>query len=416
MTVPGWYQDPSDSASLRWFDGVAWSNHQRPLSPGPQAQAGVSAEVSLAPQPDRNVAAPLSVAPAQGVSTSKVWIGALAAGITVLVVASLVGAVALLGGGGSAQKMTAAGLSTDSGGKSTTSLDSSNGSASEVEGPTPPSEPAAPTTQATTPPPLPVTEAEMKSLLLPDEVCDGLEFPPGGHQLVDGQFAPGTGYFVDNAIVSGPVALGDLDGDAVADGVIGLGCSTGTGTHIGFAIGVRAVDRTHFDVHLIADQNGIDSNDARAENMNDLESMEVVDGSLKVHMWWLYPGDPHCCPTTVARALYRFDGVALQRTELSVVDDAARTTRLVSALNAGDAATVNSLLEPQSKGTYDSLMARQAQFTSRGCRTQDYRFCEFTENSEGGMPFVAYWNQGASDRPQSTQDDWGVASSGEFAD
>lgn len=29
LPPPGWYQDPGDSARLRWWDGTAWTEHRR---------------------------------------------------------------------------------------------------------------------------------------------------------------------------------------------------------------------------------------------------------------------------------------------------------------------------------------------------------------------------------------------------
>ena len=33
MPGPGWYPDPQDAASLRWFDGENWSEYQQPVEP-----------------------------------------------------------------------------------------------------------------------------------------------------------------------------------------------------------------------------------------------------------------------------------------------------------------------------------------------------------------------------------------------
>lgn len=32
--APGWYPDPSNPAGLRWFDGMAWTEHARPHDAG----------------------------------------------------------------------------------------------------------------------------------------------------------------------------------------------------------------------------------------------------------------------------------------------------------------------------------------------------------------------------------------------
>ena len=37
MTAAGWYPDPEDAASLRWWDGTAWTDHRHPASAAPAA-------------------------------------------------------------------------------------------------------------------------------------------------------------------------------------------------------------------------------------------------------------------------------------------------------------------------------------------------------------------------------------------
>lgn len=39
MTAPGWYSDPNDHRSLRWWDGAQWTTHVMPFAPPSPAQA-----------------------------------------------------------------------------------------------------------------------------------------------------------------------------------------------------------------------------------------------------------------------------------------------------------------------------------------------------------------------------------------
>ena len=86
MSEPGWYRDPVDPASLRWFDGAAFSNFQRPvgadlsatLTTLPTASVRV---VNIPPQPQSPQSATALHAQA---AASKVWIAVAAAVVTVL--------------------------------------------------------------------------------------------------------------------------------------------------------------------------------------------------------------------------------------------------------------------------------------------------------------------------------------------
>ena len=38
MPGPGWYPDPQDAASLRWFDGENWSEYRQPVDVSAEAE------------------------------------------------------------------------------------------------------------------------------------------------------------------------------------------------------------------------------------------------------------------------------------------------------------------------------------------------------------------------------------------
>lgn len=51
MTPPGWYENPSDPSSLRWWDGKAWSQATTPRPPEPAASLPpVGSPAALGPQ------------------------------------------------------------------------------------------------------------------------------------------------------------------------------------------------------------------------------------------------------------------------------------------------------------------------------------------------------------------------------
>ncbi len=47
MPGPGWYPDPQDSASVRWFDGDDWTEHRAPADPTPEAESISAADETI---------------------------------------------------------------------------------------------------------------------------------------------------------------------------------------------------------------------------------------------------------------------------------------------------------------------------------------------------------------------------------
>lgn len=74
--IPGWYPDPEDATSLRWWDGTAWTDHRRSIQPAPTP-------------------APLPVAEPTGSGTRPV---AIALGVLVVLALVAGAAIVLLGG------------------------------------------------------------------------------------------------------------------------------------------------------------------------------------------------------------------------------------------------------------------------------------------------------------------------------
>ncbi len=65
-TLPpaAWYADPQDPASLRFWDGAAWTDQTRPLVPEPVAPQPVAPEAAVQAAPEPVVAQPAVVEPA----------------------------------------------------------------------------------------------------------------------------------------------------------------------------------------------------------------------------------------------------------------------------------------------------------------------------------------------------------------
>ncbi len=53
MTTPaGWYPDPQDSTTLRWFDGSAWTAHTQPTPSAQPPYAGLPADTTTLGAPE----------------------------------------------------------------------------------------------------------------------------------------------------------------------------------------------------------------------------------------------------------------------------------------------------------------------------------------------------------------------------
>lgn len=395
MAEPGWYEDPTNPAQLRWFDGSNWTD---------ALQSHTAPDQLVDPSPgdlDLNLRASGGL--------SRLWVGAIAASVVLVVGAAVAVAFAVSGGGGdpaTGAERTSAQVADES-----TLSPTVVGPSSDLEPPgtAPPATPV-----PTVPPPPAVTEQELRSLVLPNEVCAGLELAQGNHQVVDGAFAEPDGYGGALSILVDETTVGDLDGDGVDDGAISLACANGVADHVDTVRVVLAKDRSQIDVTLTRDS-GADASGQDAENLADVMSIGIWDGSLTVTMWWTFLNDPLCCPTTVATGEYRLVDTSMNRSGLTVVDDRARTQHLVDALNAGDRAAVNALVD--FADYYESEMDRGVQFSFAGCSApdplNDFKYCEMSHTA-GDWTYAVEWSAELdSDAPDAV---WGTASPMDYGD
>jgi len=240
----------------------------------------------------------------------------------------------------------------------------------------------------------PVTEREMRNLLLPESVCSGLPgLGPGSHRLANGLYdAHPTG--IEAHIDVGKVAIGDLDGDGHADGAMSLMCANGAADHFDFVWILLAKDRRQLTGDLTVAQPGLAPFDPRIEDLDDIDQLEIRDRQITVGMTWEFMGDPSCCPTSYATGTYRLDGNEFRRTGLDLVSDQTRTAAVVDAINDGDRARLASLLQegfPQEYG--NELIDQGVHATDQGCQLYspgDPRMCIFYV--EGGNPVDVKWD------------------------
>jgi hypothetical protein len=76
----GWYHDPNDSGSWRWWDGGTWTSHVRPKEQPSTAPQPVSAPQQVIPQPAQPIQPiqPVSLTPETPASEQEYWHSAAA--------------------------------------------------------------------------------------------------------------------------------------------------------------------------------------------------------------------------------------------------------------------------------------------------------------------------------------------------
>jgi hypothetical protein len=127
--------------------------------------------------------------------------------------------------------------------------------------------------------------------MVPADVCDDMGIEAPSRQLVDGSvpgIRPGYGSItIDN------ISLGDLDGDAVADGAVVFGCSGGGTMYVNELVVYLAASP---DSPVLVDV----PSPVTTQNQGYsplIETTAISDGELTA-TWKIWSGsDPHCCPS-----------------------------------------------------------------------------------------------------------------------
>jgi hypothetical protein len=244
-------------------------------------------------------------------------------------------------------------------------------------------DPVASLERAGGPPPVhPVTISELENMSAPPIVCDYLGLPDGPHQFVNRRYAINAGAPNELRIAVGDVAVGDLDGDDIDDGVLSIGCFNGVADHIDTVYVLRAKDRSLVELDLTEPHLEWDPFDPRQESLVDVRELSIADGSVRVKMSWTFETDARAGPTSIAFGTYELGSDGFVRTAVDITSDLTRTEALVAALNARDESGVRALLVPEAASFFDVLMSRDIEFGSGGCPVGNIlspvRFCEIS--------------------------------------
>ncbi len=248
--------------------------------------------------------------------------------------------------------------------------------------------------------PAPFTEDYVRSMTLPGHICNYLDLPDEPRQLVNGEWHGNAVDGPEMSIYVSSLAVGDLDGDAVADAVVGVMCANGVADRTSDVYAVLG-DGQFTPIGLTVDDESLEPFDPDRESLADVTGLNIDEGSLVVDMLWTFTNDALCCATTTATGTYRLDGDSFARVGVEVLSDKTRTERLAAALNGGDQVAIDTLMSPEWQTVFDADVAAGATFTPGDCAISNpiaqYRWCDLT-SSEQPYPYLIYW-EGGPDQP-----------------
>ena len=310
MSEPGWYPDPVDPSNLRWFDGAAWSNFQRPVGADLSAPlTNLPTEsvpvVNIPPQPQSPQST--SVLPAQA-AASKVWVAVVAAAVTVVVGGGVVlAAAAALGGSDTieASPASAQRKAEDSSADPTTVAPATAPPAAAATDTVPPTAPAPPPTappQITAP-----SWDELKHASIPEQ-C--------GHpatQLVDGKdqsLGPNDGYFeLTPSLYSGKTGIlqGVPSSDAGPLTAVVVSCNGGG---VGWPNSVMFFSSggQYYGVGDLYEGLGWEAQGMSGPGREGIISISLSGDQVQVYTSATTLQDPECCPSTAAVLSLRASG------------------------------------------------------------------------------------------------------------
>jgi hypothetical protein len=327
MSEPGWYPDPVDPASLRWFDGAAWSKFQRPvgadlLAPLTNLPTASVPVVNIPPQPQSPQSA--TVVPAQA-TASKVWIAVVAAAVTVVVGGGVVlAAAAALGGSDSieASPASAQRKASDSSADPTTVAPTTVPPAAAPDT-VPPTAPAPP---PTAPPPTAPPQTEPPQLTAPswDELKNASIPEHCGHpatQLVDGKdqsLGPNDGFFeLMPSLYSGKTGIlqGVPSSDAGPLTAVVVSCNGGG---VGWPNSVMFFSSggQYYAVGDLYEGLGWEAEGMSGPGREGIISISLSGDQVQVHTSATTLQDAECCPSTTAVLSLRASGGRIIQSDL----------------------------------------------------------------------------------------------------
>jgi hypothetical protein len=326
MSEPGWYPDPVDPARLRWFDGAAWSNFQRPVgadlsAPLTNLPTESVPAVNIPPQPQSPQSA--TVVPAHA-AASKVWIAVVAAAVTVVVGGGVVLAAAALGGSDSieASPASAQRKAEDSSADPTT-VAPTTAPAPAVPDTVPPMAPVPP---PAAPPPTAPPQTEPPQLTAPswDELKNASIPEQCGHpatQLVDGKdqtLNPNDGFFeLRRSLYSGEAGIlqGVPSSDAGPLTAVVVSCNGGNVSWPNMVMFFSSGGQ-YYGVGDLYEGLGWEAQGMGGPGGEGITSISLLGDQVQVYTLATKMDDPSCCPSTAASLSLRASGGRIIQSDL----------------------------------------------------------------------------------------------------
>ena len=330
MSEPGWYPDPVDPASLRWFDGAAWSNFQRPVgadlsAPLTNLPTEFVPVVNIPPQPQSPQST--SVLPAQ-TAASKVWIAVVAAAVTVVVGGGVVLAVAAtLGGSDSIEASPAsAQRKIEDSTAAPTTVAPTTAPPAAAPDTVPPTAPPPTAPPQTAPPPTAPPPTEPPQLVAPswDELKNASIPEHCGHpatQLVEGKdqsLGPNDGYFeLTPSLYSGETGIlqGVPSSDAGPLTAVVVSCNGGG---VGWPNSVMFFSSggQYYGVGDLYEGLGWEALGMSGPGREGIISISLSGDRVQVYTSATTMEDPLCCPSTEAMLSLRASGGRIIQSDL----------------------------------------------------------------------------------------------------
>ena len=211
-----------------------------------------------------------------------------------------------------------------------------------------PSSTATNPTTTTTSLPGDVTMDQVLSSTLTGEHCDGSVDPQLTGGRPNGTAGVGLEVMASGADGAPLVALGDVDGDGIGDGVFWSSCSLGGSTAL-WQLHVLLAGATTTEVVPFGD--GVASESEFVAHDVSIDEREIV-----ARYWAAEPGEAHCCATTAVTETIRRGGDGYERRAVDRFSGLDAGNAVAAAADRNDHGAVQHLVDP---GLFAQVVQRQ---------------------------------------------------------